>query len=199
MLLFRLVVFICIAVSPCPTVAFVVGPTPRSLVCPLQASSSSSSSPSTTEYDTAIDEAKAVLNRAAETKREDPELVMNALQDLEKLMRQKAKADPKTAEQMLSSLNGNWRLVFTTGTKDTQKKIQGKINYFPLKVRSNMAVFFVGGVVCLGSYCIKNQKLTNLCLCLHMHYTLTLAYTVSRFFNHLFYRQFKVLIPLKIQ
>jgi hypothetical protein len=146
MLLFRLVVFICIAVSPCPTVAFVVGPTPRSLVCPLQASSSSPP-PSTTEYDTAIDEAKAVLNRAAQTKREDPELVMNALQDLEKLMRQKAKADAKTAEQMLSSLNGNWRLVFTTGTKDTQKKIQGKINYFPLKVRSNMAVFFVGCVL----------------------------------------------------
>jgi beta-galactosidase/beta-glucuronidase len=49
---------------------------------------------------------------------------MNALQDLEKLMRQKVKADLKTPEQMLSSLNGNWRLVFTTGTKDTQKKFR---------------------------------------------------------------------------
>jgi hypothetical protein len=119
MLLFRLLVFICIAVSPCPTVAFVVGPNPRSFVRPLQASPSPSSS--TTEYDTAIDEAKAILNRAAQTKREDPELVMNALQDLEKLMRQKAKADPKTADQILSSLNGNLRLVFTTGTKDIKK------------------------------------------------------------------------------
>jgi hypothetical protein len=116
-------------VSLCSTVAFVVIPTPRNSVRPLQAS------PSTTEYDTAIYEAKDILNRAAETKREDPELVINALQDLEKLMRKKAKADPKTAEEMLSCLNGDWRLVFTTGTADTQKKIQGKINYFPLKVR----------------------------------------------------------------
>jgi hypothetical protein len=122
MLLFRFLVFICITVSPCPTVAFVVGPTPHSFVCPLQALPSPLLS--TTEYDTAIDEAKAILNRAAQTKREDPELVMNALQDLEKLMRQKVKADLKTAEQMLSSLNGNWRLVFTTGTKDTQKKFK---------------------------------------------------------------------------
>jgi hypothetical protein len=32
----------------------------------------------------------------------------------------------------LEKLNGSWRLVFTTGTVDTQKKI-GKVNYFPLK------------------------------------------------------------------
>ena len=32
----------------------------------------------------------------------------------------------------LANLDGAWRLVFTTGTLDTQKKI-GKINYFPLR------------------------------------------------------------------
>ena len=32
----------------------------------------------------------------------------------------------------LAQLDGSWRLVFTTGTIDTQKKV-GKINYFPLR------------------------------------------------------------------
>merc|ERR1712083_1094801 len=33
---------------------------------------------------------------------------------------------------MLSALDGAWRLVFTTGTVDTQKRV-GAINYFPIK------------------------------------------------------------------
>merc|ERR1719296_339886 len=49
-------------------------------------------------------------------------------------MRKKAKAEPETAPQeVLSNLNGEWRLVFTTGTKDSQKKMGAKINYFPIK------------------------------------------------------------------
>jgi hypothetical protein len=52
---------------------------------------------------------------------------------LEKAMRGKAKTDPSVAVGTLAALDGAWRLVFTTGTLDTQKKIKGRINYFPLK------------------------------------------------------------------
>lgn len=86
------------------------------------------------DYDEDIAAAKVILNRAVETKTEDPEEVLTALEDLEKLMRKKRKAEPGTAaSEVLSNLNGAWRLVFTTGTKDTQKKIGAKVNYFPIK------------------------------------------------------------------
>mmetsp|Transcript_30128 Transcript_30128/g.44645 ORF Transcript_30128/g.44645 Transcript_30128/m.44645 type:complete len:290 (+) Transcript_30128:77-946(+) len=86
------------------------------------------------EYDEPIGEAIALLNKAADTKKEDPEIVFGALTDLEKLMRMKRKAEPDTAAAaVLSNLNGDWRLIFTTGTEDTQKKIGAKINYFPIK------------------------------------------------------------------
>eukprot|EP00586_Coscinodiscus_wailesii_P017840 CAMPEP_0172510276 /NCGR_PEP_ID=MMETSP1066-20121228/227571_1 /TAXON_ID=671091 /ORGANISM="Coscinodiscus wailesii, Strain CCMP2513" /LENGTH=271 /DNA_ID=CAMNT_0013289173 /DNA_START=125 /DNA_END=941 /DNA_ORIENTATION=+ len=86
------------------------------------------------DYDDAIAEAKTILNRAVETKKEDPVEVYTALENLEKLMRKKCKAEPETAaSEILANLNGSWRLVFTTGTKDTQKKIGAKINYFPIK------------------------------------------------------------------
>jgi len=105
---------------------------PRLLTPPLHAS--------TADINTEISECLSLLNRAAETKTEDPELVYDALMNLEKLERQKAKADPTVAQDMLQNLNGSWRLVFTTGTADTQKKIKGKVNYFPLKVRSLVIV-----------------------------------------------------------
>ena len=38
-----------------------------------------------------------------------------------------------TSADTLANLNGAWRLIFTTGTIDTQKKLGRKINYFPLK------------------------------------------------------------------
>lgn len=86
------------------------------------------------DYDAPIAEAKLILNQAVESKSEDPELVLGALESLEKFMRKKAKAEPKTAaKEILNNLDGEWRLVFTTGTKDTQKKIGAKINYFPIK------------------------------------------------------------------
>ena len=78
----------------------------------------------------------AVLYRAAETKSEDSDTVVAALLDLEKLMRQKNKEDPAVADATLEALSGqgggSWRLIFTTGTIDTQKKA-GRINYFPIK------------------------------------------------------------------
>jgi hypothetical protein len=84
-----------------------------------------------------IDEAKKILYRAAETKKEDPDIVVDALLTLEKLSRKANQADPSRAEQTLSALSGeggvNWRLIFTTGTIDTQKKLGTKVNYFPLK------------------------------------------------------------------
>lgn len=48
-------------------------------------------------------------------------------------MRQKRKAEGEgVAQDVLDNLTGEWRLVFTTGTKKTQDR-SGKINYFPLK------------------------------------------------------------------
>lgn len=87
------------------------------------------------DLDQSILAAKQVLYRAAETKQEDSDEVNEALLNLEKMMREKRKldgGDNKTAQEMLKSLDGDWRLIFTTGTKTTQEKY-GKINYFPLK------------------------------------------------------------------
>jgi PAP_fibrillin len=85
-------------------------------------------------YDAEIDAAKEVLRFAAETKAEDADKVVDSLLSLEKLMRAKAKIDDGiSSRETLKNLNGAWRLVFTTGTVDTQKKIGRKINYFPIK------------------------------------------------------------------
>jgi hypothetical protein len=75
---------------------------------------------------------ETVLERAAETKQEDPETVWQALSNLEKAMRAAAKEDSSIATDMVEQLNGDWRLVFTTGTANTQERF-GKINYFPIK------------------------------------------------------------------
>lgn len=79
-----------------------------------------------------VDAALAVCRSAAETKEEDGDAVVAALLTLEKGMRALAKESPEVSAKTLEQLDGCWRLVFTTGTIDTQKKI-GKINYFPLK------------------------------------------------------------------
>ena len=79
-----------------------------------------------------MDDCLSILESAAETKSQDSDRVVQALTDLEKLSRQAAKQDKKFASEMLRHLDGSWRLVFTTGTANTQQKY-GKINYFPLK------------------------------------------------------------------
>lgn len=85
------------------------------------------------EYDAEIAATKAFLVKAAETKQESSEAVCDRLLALEKLMRAKSKLDDgATSRDTLKNLNGAWRLVFTTGTIDTQKKY-GKVNYFPIK------------------------------------------------------------------
>lgn len=75
-----------------------------------------------------------ILYAAAETKQEDSEKVCEALSSLEKLVRQKAKEDSTFAITTCTNLTGDWRLIFTTGTANTQKRFGGaRINYFPLK------------------------------------------------------------------
>jgi hypothetical protein len=103
-------------------------PTPRRL---------SSSSTDTSIMDQAISKSLDVLYRAAETKTEDSDAVVAALLDLEKLQRQANKVSPEAADAILEALSGNgggasWRLVFTTGTIDKQKRT-GRVNYFPIK------------------------------------------------------------------
>ena len=116
-------------------------PAVRMLSLSLSSSSSSSSSSSTEESAQVVDKNEeqqaiaanlAVLRRAADTKDADPEQVCEALANLEKQMRRISKEDPSIALTTRDALNGDWRLIFTTGTGETQKKY-GKINYFPLK------------------------------------------------------------------
>ena len=66
------------------------------------------------EYQSKIDSCNSILIQAATTKNEDPDLVYEALSDLEKLMREKCKAEPEASQQVLQNLNGSWRLVFST-------------------------------------------------------------------------------------
>jgi hypothetical protein len=88
---------------------------------------------SATDYDVKIADCKVILNKAADTKSEDPDQVIAALESLEKLMRLKVKTEGEAAsQQVLSNLDGHWRLIFTTGTAKTQEKL-GRVNYFPLK------------------------------------------------------------------
>lgn len=89
--------------------------------------------PAVSDYDEPIAASLDILYSAAETKSEDPEAVVTALEDLEQLMRKKCKAEPDAAEEVLRNLDGSWRLVFTTGTKETQDKIKKTVNYFPVK------------------------------------------------------------------
>eukprot|EP01036_Dinobryon_divergens_P024468 gene24468-32919_t len=86
-----------------------------------------------TIYDADIKSAKNVLLEASATKTTEPLKVLESLSALEKLMRQKNRLDEGvTSKDTLFRLNGSWRLVFTTGTVNVQKKI-GKVNYFPIK------------------------------------------------------------------
>ena len=106
--------------------------------------------------DTEIDNAKAILNSAAETRTGDSDEVVNNLLELEQLMRKRQKLDDTTSLETKKFLNGSWRLVFTTGTIDTQKKIKGRINYFPIKsVQSfNTETMKISNGIYLGSFAV---------------------------------------------
>lgn len=95
------------------------------------------------------------LYRAADTKSEESDSVYAALSDLEKEMRQLAKQDKKVATDMLAKLDGDWRLVFTTGTAKTQQKF-GKVNYFPLKAVQSFrpSQNYIENGIYVGDFCI---------------------------------------------
>ena len=81
-----------------------------------------------------IDTIKELLIKASNKEVDDTDSIVDGLLKLEKLMRKKNTYDDnKTSQDTLNNLNGAWRLIFTTGTVNTQKKLGGRINYFPLK------------------------------------------------------------------
>ena len=92
----------------------------------------SSSLGSTDDVAIAAD-ALELCKKAAATKDVDGADVFDALTLLEKSMRTENKVrNGELGREQLTALDGAWRLIFTTGTAETQKKI-GRINYFPIK------------------------------------------------------------------
>jgi len=88
------------------------------------AAATAGAAPPPTNTPAAAAEAVDFLTQAAETKAEDSQAVIDALVGLEKTMRAETKRDPRLSEATLAALDGAWRLVFTTGTVDTQKKVR---------------------------------------------------------------------------
>ena len=83
--------------------------------------------------DGSTDAALSLCRAAVENRGVNPETICEALLSVEKGYRAQAKGDGGAlSRSTLEKLDGAWRLVFTTGTIDTQKKV-GKINYFPLR------------------------------------------------------------------
>lgn len=106
-------------------------------------------------YDEEIDSCTAVM-RDAVRKEAPPSQVIENLMSLEKLMRKKNRLDDNaTSRETLANLNGAWRLVFTTGTVDSQKKI-GKINYFPIKAVQcfNTETQRISNGIYIGNYAV---------------------------------------------
>jgi hypothetical protein len=81
-----------------------------------------------------VQEANDLLRRAARTKLENPDRVLDALYALEKNAKVRFKEDSTIfATNIMNNISGEWRLIFTTGTKEMQDKKGGRVNYFPLK------------------------------------------------------------------
>ena len=81
-----------------------------------------------------VQEAKQLLYRAAETKLENPDRVLDAMISLENNAKVQLKEDSAAlAKDIMDNISGDWRLIFTTGTKERQEKSGGRVNYFPLK------------------------------------------------------------------
>jgi len=89
-----------------------------------------------TEYKDApsVDSALALCRVAATSREADPDTVCEAMLTVEKGMRDAAKDDGgELSRSTLQSLDGAWRLVFTTGTVEMQSKLGRKVDYFPLR------------------------------------------------------------------
>jgi len=88
----------------------------------------------TTTVSNDVQEAKQLLYRAAETKLENPDRVLDAMISLENNAKIQLKDDSAAlAKDIMDNISGDWRLIFTTGTKERQEKSGGRVNYFPLK------------------------------------------------------------------
>lgn len=100
------------------------------LATSLFSASTSTAAPS----DLGVQEANDLLRRAAQTKLENPDRVLDALYALEKNAKLRFKEDSTIfATNIMNNISGEWRLIFTTGTKEMQDKKGGMVNYFPLK------------------------------------------------------------------
>lgn len=85
-------------------------------------------------YAEAIESDRVVLRRAAETKNEESDTVVDALLGLEQSCKERSRAEGETAgSAMADKLTGTWRLVFTTGTISRQERTGARVNYFPVK------------------------------------------------------------------
>ena len=97
-------------------------------------SSSTLLSSTVTTVSNDVKEAKQLLYRAAETKLENPDRVLDAMISLENNAKVQLKEDSAAlAKDIMDNISGDWRLIFTTGTKERQEKSGGRVNYFPLK------------------------------------------------------------------
>ena len=79
-------------------------------------------------------ESDRTLRRAAETKNEESDAVVDALLGLEQSCKERSRAEGASAGAAIADkLTGAWRLVFTTGTVSRQKRTGARVNYFPVK------------------------------------------------------------------
>jgi hypothetical protein len=144
--------------------------------CPLFSTEASvtvdeiSASITESNLDEKLNDCLQILNRAADTKAEDTDAVYQALVDLEQVSRLVGKLERQgsggssgsnvarttlSSNTLVSQLNGSWRLVFTTGTAQTQKKLSGRINYFPLKAIQSFDTDSkaIANGIYLGNFC----------------------------------------------
>lgn len=106
----------------------------RTVVCKLSTADKLLSQEQNDDYESVIASSISKLMKARDRSNEvEPMSVLEALVTLERTLPKQNKVDEgQTNAELLSNLKGAWRLVFTSGTVDFQKKI-GKINYFPVK------------------------------------------------------------------
>ena len=98
----------------------------------------------------------SLCREAARTREAEPSKVCEALLEVEKIMRAAAKEDDGALSRAtLANLDGAWRLVFTTGTIDTQNKV-GKINYFPLRATQSFdtSTMVITNGIYLGNFAL---------------------------------------------
>ena len=80
-----------------------------------------------------------MLRRAAETKNEESDAVVDALLGLEQSCKERSRAEGASAGAAIADkLTGAWRLVFTTGTVSRQKRTGRARELFPRQGRPDL-------------------------------------------------------------